>query len=297
MLHHFRTHSKVKSKIDDVVKYIVEDDFYGKNEVSVIRKKDKVILCLPTQTNCTMGCTFCHLKGTTRPSKSLSSHWMVLVVDYILAEEQLVGYYENLLISFMGAGEPLLNFTGLIGAFRDLKEKYPRIRFGVATMMPKKKPMELLTGWLLENLGKYPVKFHLSVHGIFNREAIVSSALSAQESISILQEYRAVTGNPIEYHYTLVDGVNDSEAELREFSSLVGGEKSNPLDTVKFLTLSETNGCKATKLSEDFVRGLFPNNIVEFYDPPGRDVGSSCGMFDVSIYNEPLPQVSPYAVF
>ena len=63
---------------------------------------------------------------------------------------------------------------------------------------------------------------------------------------------------------------------------MVSGDGS----TVKFLALSETPGCSATKLSEDTIRAIFPLNIVEFYDPPGRDVGASCGMFNRDLYNE-----------
>lgn len=273
-----KTIEVVKSMTDMVTKYILEDDTFGKNEVSVIRKKDKGIICIPTQTNCKIGCTFCHLTGTTRPSKNLCGAWLISVVDYLANTEDL---RYNILISFMGVGEPLLNLSGLINSIEALHGKYPNIRFGISTMMPSIPAMIKLTDWVVKN-PQFRIKMHLSVHGIFNRESIIKSNVNISDAIRYIQQFHIQTGNPIEYHYTLVDGVNDSVEELNAFNKIVSGDGA----TVKFLTLSETNGCVATKLTEAYIRSLFPMNIVEFYDPPGRDVGASCGMFNRDLYNQ-----------
>jgi 23S rRNA (adenine2503-C2)-methyltransferase len=270
---------KIDSTIDDVTKYIVSDPVFGKNEVSIIRKDTKLIFCLPTQTNCKMGCTFCHLTGTNRPSKNLSADWIVSVVDYLAQIEYKAD--KALLISFMGVGEPLLNLNELTASMELLQAKYDRIRFGISTMMPNMNAMEYLTKWTLNHMN-FNIKVHLSVHGISNRDKIVPSGIGIRTSIKLLQEFHTSTGNPIEYHYTLVNGVNDSVKELKVFESKIKADGS----TVKFLTLSETNGYTNTKLSEEYIRTLFPSNTVEFYNPPGRDVGSSCGMFNKTLYEQ-----------
>jgi 23S rRNA (adenine2503-C2)-methyltransferase len=269
---------KIDSTIDDVTKYIVSDETFGKNEVSIIRKDTKTIFCLPTQTNCKMGCAFCHLTGTTRPSKNLSADWIVSVVDY-LAQIEYKGD-KALLISFMGVGEPLLNLNELTASMELLQAKYDRIRFGISTMMPNANAMTELTMWTV-NHSNYNVKVHLSVHGMLNRHEIIKNGIDISIAIKLVQHFHEITGNPIEYHYTLVNGVNDSTEELTEFNNNIKSDGS----TVKFLTLSETNGYTNTKLSEEYIRTLFPSNTVEFYNPPGRDVGSSCGMFDKTLYN------------
>jgi len=272
-----------RSTVDDVIKYTLQDERFGKNEVSSIHKVDKDILCLPTQTNCKMGCKFCHLTGTTRPSRNLASTWLSSAVNFWVEKEHLEDHSRDLLISFMGVGEPLINIAGVIGSIEALQTKYEgRIRFGISTMLPNPCALEHLTEWLAYKK-EFRVKLHLSVHGIFNRGAIINSPLTAAESIHLVQDFQARTGRPIEFHYTLVDGINDSINELTAFSSLV--RTSSKDVTIKFLTLSETNGCKATQLSHEEIRALFCENIVEFYDPPGRDVGASCGMFNRDLYN------------
>lgn len=272
---------KIDSTIDDVTKYIVSDEIFGKNEVSIIRKNTKTIFCLPTQTNCKMGCTFCHLTGTTRPAKNLTADWIVSVVDKLAQIEYKAD--KPLLISFMGVGEPLLNLTELTASMELLQGTYDRIRFGISTMMPNTNAIKELTTWA-KIRSNYNIKLHLSVHGIFNRHEIIKSGVDISKAITLVQYFHILTGNPIEYHYTLVDSVNDSTEELKVFESNIKADGS----TVKFLTLSETNGYTSTKLSQEYIRTLFPSNIVEFYNPPGRDVGSSCGMFDKTIYNELL---------
>lgn len=272
-----------ESKISDVTKFILRDEIFGKNEVSVIRKADKTILCLPTQTNCKMGCTFCHLTGTTRPAKNLSSEWIEDVVDLLIGHCGLDTDQRDVLVSFMGVGEPLRNREALKDAMRTLADRYLRIRFGICTMGPGVPAMRDLSDWCLNN-PDVRVKLHLSVHGMHNREAIVPNGMPISRTIRELRRFHEQTGHPIEYHYTLVDGVNDSIEELQDFYAEICSD--SPDVTVKFLALSETAGCSATKRTNDEVQSVFPGMVVEFYDPPGRDVGSSCGMFNRELYNE-----------
>lgn len=84
-------------------------------------------------------------------------------------------------------------------------------------------------------------------------------------------------------------GVNDSISELRKFSVKVRA-RATERATVKFLTLSEVGDCAPTELSQPDILSLFTGITVEFYDPPGRDVGSSCGMFDRTIYMAGSPR-------
>ena len=291
----FQVNQRHVSSVDNVVKYVLEDAEFGKNEVSVIRKRgptcEKIIFCLPTQTNCKMGCTFCHLSDTTRPARNLTKDWIVSVVPYLLEIEGITHRRNDLLISFMGVGEPLMNIDELLAAIYKLHTTHNNIRFGISTILPNRRSLDKLIDFLEfskdddEETKDLRLKLHLSVHGIEHRsDLVIGTAIPAATAIRYVQEYQLRTEQPIEYHYTPVRDVNDSIHELKAFSALVATDRTDV--TVKFLTLSETNGCESTKLTQDEIRDLFPKNIVEFYDPPGRDVGASCGMFDRTLYNE-----------
>lgn len=279
----FNVIQKIQSNIDDVVKYILEDDIFGKNEVSVIRKNTKDVIVLPSQTNCKMGCKFCHLTGTTRPANNFTTEWFIEIVKFIIRIENLT--IKPILISFMGAGEPLLNSKNILEAIDELHEDVPEIRFALATMIPNHKLFDDIVHWM-KSKPSISLKIHLSLHGMFSRREIIDHHISAWDAIARLQEYNDETNNPIEYHYALVDGINDSIEELTEFRDWIIPYTDIGLKTttVKFLTLSEVNGFKKTRRTKEEILNLFKNVIVEFYDPPGRDIGSSCGMFDRSIY-------------
>lgn len=270
---------KKESLIDSVTKYILSDSVFGKNEISVIRKSTKDIIVLPTQTNCVMGCSFCHLTGTTRPTKNLTSNWFYDVVQFIIDAENLGS--KTILISFMGAGEPLLNLDNVVSGINIINSAIRNIRFAICSVIPSHVSIERLIEWKLDH-PDISLKLHLSVHGIDNRDKIVKSVVGIREAIEYLKEYSEKTNSPIEYHYTLVNGVNDG-MDLKKFKRLV---KPMTNATIKFLTLSENGNCSETNVTNEDLMIIFDGMNIEFYNPPGRDVGSSCGMFDKSIYME-----------
>lgn len=273
----FNIIDKQDSQIDSVTKYILSDDVFGKNEISVIRKSTKDIIVLPTQTNCVMGCSFCHLTGTTRPSKNLSIDWFKNVVKFVNDIEQLG--QKQILISFMGAGEPLLNLDNLLSGICEICSNFKNIRFAICSIIPTHKAIQKLIEWKLEH-SDISLKLHLSVHGIDNRDKIVNSIVDIETAIEYLKDYSEKTNSPIEYHYTLVNGVNDG-IDLKNFRRLL---KPTTNTTIKFLTLSENGNCSKTDVTKEDLMLMFEGTNLEFYNPPGRDIGSSCGMFDKSIY-------------
>lgn len=272
---------KIPSKVDSVVKFLLHDDTFGKNEVSVIVKEDKVIFCMPCQTNCKMGCKFCHLTGTNRPAKNLTSDWIVEAL--VLVHELYDHFDRDMLVSFMGAGEPLVNIENIKEAILRIPAALlEEVRFAICTMAPAKYSIQKsITDWMVANdhLG-IRLKLHLSVHGLYNRKTLLPNSGDLIEAIDELKDYATATGMPIEYHYTLVNGKNDSFNELSELSGAISGVPA----TVKFLKLSENSECFASSFPHDTLASIFRDHTVEFYDPPGRDVGSSCGQFDKSIY-------------
>lgn len=270
----------VESDTDNVTKYVLEDSIFGKNEVSIIRKDTKNIIVLPSQTNCGMGCKFCHLTGTTRPAENLSRFWFAKIVKFVMEQEDFSN--KPLLLSFMGAGEPFVNYGDILLTMVYLNDNIPNIKFAMSTIVPNENWFLTLTDLMRIN-SEVSLKVHLSVHGTFNRDKLVYSPVSIYSAIGLLKRYNEETGNPIEYHYTLVKGINDSIEELTDFNKCVQSSKLHNT-TVKFLSLSECGEYKKTDLTEEQIRNIFPGVTVEFYDPPGRDVGSSCGMFDRSIY-------------
>lgn len=292
----------LESKVDNTVKFIYKSKRGEIAEISHIDKQDgKDILCVPTQTNCKMGCTFCHLTGLDIPVRSFSADEI-----FFLVKETLYGHFgladaQTLLISYMGAGEPLNNIEGVIGSALKIRHEfwngndeeegdderwYPAVRFAVASIVPGVIPMHRFTHLVKES--GLNVKFHLSLHSPCDqvRWSLAKNALAIDRSLLGLKNYRRLTGCGIEAHYTLIDGVNDRPEDAVNLAVLLRMEDL-PL---KILRFSERSGhdLKTSRKEDKFAAELRERGapFVEVYDPPGRDIGASCGMFLTDYYKE-----------
>ena len=272
---------KVASVEDATIKYIFDVNGQMVEYSYIDNGTSKDIICVPCQTMCNMKCTFCHLTDHIGniPTKNLHNLEITEGIDYIVSDLKLGS--RTLLISFMGAGEPLANIDNVIDSMVMLNRHYPNIRFGLATMLPKKHAHEFHK--LMFEVIKYDlkVKIHLSMHFVddIQRKEWMPSALGLESSILMLRLYRSMTKNPIEVHYTIMKDVNDSDYHMDVLDEWIDGQT-----TIKFMMFSEKESLDVVKADEEKLeRNMewFRSNdkIVEYYKPLGNDIGSSCGQF------------------
>lgn len=283
---------KVKSKTDNTIKYVFKLGNIGVvSEISYINKNDgKDIVCAPTQTSCNMGCKFCHLTGLNVAPISIEYQTIFDMIHWVLRDvsENNIGHENNtLLISYMGAGEPLLNIDGVMRSamkvYDEYLQKYKSIRFAVASIIPKKELMERFIEEVRDS--GLDFKFHLSLHFTDNedRKSLMPHAIEPMMAINLLNKYANYVGKT-EIHYTLIESKNDTRLHADSLIKSVKGINT----TVKLLKFSDKKGADDLQRSsrEDmFAKYLTDANIkVEMYDPPGRDIGASCGQFNLGRY-------------
>ena len=282
---------KVFSKLDSTIKYVFVNNDNFTLEFSYINKNDgKDIICVPNQTMCNMACKFCHCTEYIGKIKSEKLSWLDLVdgIQYIISDLGL-RYDKMLLISFMGIGEPILNHENIIKTMLHFykKREMINIRFAIATCIPKNHWIEFFNFTnSIKQLG-LPVKLHLSLH--YTDESIkkewMPASLDIFSSINAVNFYRLVTGNKVEIHYALIDGLNDSEQDAIYLSQLL--ENKNMV--VKFLFFNEKESLdyhRSNKDKLDIFKKYFDEWELEFeyYTPPGLDIGASCGQFFMDNY-------------
>ena len=280
----------VKSGNDSTLKFIMKNEDGFILEFSYINKDDgKDIICVPTQTMCNMGCKFCHTTDYIGKIKSINVTSREIVAGIRQIYDHLKLGERVLLISFMGCGEPVLNVAYVIESMIKIREKFktPYIRFAVATSLPKKDFIDFF--WMVNEIHRFnlPVKFHFSLHYTFDilRKEWMKNSLDIIPSLSAMDFYKKLTGNAVEIHYALIEGVNDTEQDAILLSNFLKDRDFN----VKFLFYNEkpTLDVHASNKSKPsiFKRYLDKYNIEsEYYIPPGTDIGSSCGMFLMDIY-------------
>ena len=273
-------HETLSSDTDKVTKFVVSSEFFpeiGRNEVSVIWKDTKTVICMPSQTNCDRGCTFCHLTGTTRPVNNIPDMWYREVTYHLI--NMLFLHDSPILISFMGAGEPLYNTENIIKYASDMDDIFG-LRYAIATTIPEEDLFQVFANKVNDN--DLNMKVHLSLHGISSRNKIMLDNVPATRCIDLMNLYETHIGD-IEYHYTLIDGVNDSWDDMKELRDHI---IDNTFGIIKFISFNPVNDLNAsTKFTKKDLIEFFGADRIEFYTPPGIDIGSSCGQFNKELYN------------
>lgn len=272
----------VGSSVEDVQKLVFDDG--DVLEVTRIQKGDgKDILCVPTQTSCNMGCTFCHLTGSGVRAQNLSSERIVGLVRRSLEERGPVE--RELLVSFMGAGEPLLNVPGMMGAAREVAglDGYSSVRFAVSTILPSRAPFEKLVDEVVGSGLRF--KLHWSLHAPFEerRASLMPSATPVRAAVRMVEEWMDRTGLPAEVHYALMDGVNDRDEDVRALSEELG--RRAVVKLLRFAEHGRDPGLVGSSRTDEFRAKLEAAGLrTECYSPPGRDIGASCGQFLLDRY-------------
>lgn len=301
---------------DESLKYVFRDDENKIIEISLLFNKEKMdVVCVPTHHFCNLGCKMCHLtnKGLNKKMKRIELNYFMeslLKTLVTLEQDNLVKRTnkKQLLISFMGVGEPLLNLELIKGVYEQenlIKEVlgYDNINYAISTMMPNDNVLKLIE--MVDTLN-IPLKLHFSLHTPIDekrKELIPSTKVDIEEALNYLIKYREViqnnriimdsymkfhrTNDPVEIHYTLIDNINDSDIELDILCNLL--KKYNiPIKFIKFnpindLKISE-NEKKWVSVISDRVDGL----RIKTYSPPGREIGSSCGEFTKHYYHQEI---------
>lgn len=301
------TDGTIKNVYKDHNKIIEISDLFNNN------KRD--VVCVPTHNFCSLGCKMCHLTNN-KLNKKMNPILFTDFKDCLLDSLKYFKHKENLLISFMGVGEPQLNLELIKNTFlnEDIikKEfKYRNIGYSISTMMPFNNIDELLNIVLLNNI---PLKLHFSLHSPIDKkrnELIPATKVSVKEAFDLLSTYRELLNKNetikqeyskfhnnfdfIEIHYTLIDNVNDSDEELNTLYDLLNIYKI----PIKFISFNPKDDMKKSTKEDLWIKKLseIDGLIVKKYSPPGREVGSSCGEFTKHYYHEEIETAEEYNEF
>jgi adenine C2-methylase RlmN of 23S rRNA A2503 and tRNA A37 len=288
---------QIKSSIDDTIKYVFYTDDNCRTEFSFIRKSDKrYSICTPCQTMCLEGCAMCHTKGKEKsisfPIRNLSYNEIHHGISYIIEDLFLENAGDELLISFMGMGEPMHNLDAVIENMLRFKLRYPKIRLALSTSLPKNKILSFFkmceTIYDLKSVADLNVKLHLSLHSVdeTERSLMMPNALAIYPSLMAMKFYNSLTENPVEIQFivsgTPIEFMNACDNLARLICShsefLI---KFMPLNVKGVPTIKETPS--HVKEAIKYLKACYNINS-EYCISPGIDIGSSCGSFNMEEY-------------
>ncbi|QRM18908.1 RNA methyltransferase [Dechloromonas sp. TW-R-39-2] len=240
----------------------------GQTVESVLLPRDG--LCVSTQVGCAVGCLFC-MTGQEGLLRQVGS--AEIVAQVILARRMR----KVSRVVFMGMGEPSHNLDNVMEAIETL---------GTSAGIGHKNLVFSTVGdrRAFERLPQGPVKpaLALSLHttqaDLRARLLPKAPRIAPDELVELGEQYARATGYPIQYQWTLLAGVNDSDEELEGIIRLLKGKYA----MMNFIPYNSNEGLgferpSAARAGEMAGRLHQSGILARLRDSAGQDVDGGCG--------------------
>lgn len=209
------------SAADGTIKYRVELPGGGSVESVYMVQSGRVTLCISSQVGCALGCDFC-LTAKMGFVRHLTPGEIVGQVTRIQQDRQLAD--RPFSIVFMGMGEPLHNYDGVVGALRLLTDPQgfglsrQRITVSTSGLAPAIEKLALEA-----TRPRLAVSLNATTDEVRDRIMPVNRRYPLKRLIEACTVYARVSRKRFTFEYVLLEGVNDSTEDLRRLADIVSG--------------------------------------------------------------------------
>ena len=255
----------------------------GQTVESVLLPRDG--LCVSTQVGCAVGCVFC-MTGQGGLLRQLGSAEIVAQVALARTLRPVKK------VVFMGMGEPAHNLDNAIEAIDAL---------GVEGAIGHKNIVFSTVGdeRVFERLpvGRVKPALALSLHttkpGLRAELLPRAPRITPAELVAQGERYARATGYPIQYQWTLLDGINDGDDEVDGIVALLAGKSAImnmiPYNRVEGLAYGRPSSERAVAIARALnQRGV----LTKLRQSAGQDVEAGCGQLRArSIRIVPAPHL------
>ena len=227
-------------------------------------------LCVSTQVGCAVGCVFC-MSGRAGLLRQLGS--AEIVAQVVLARRRRAVSK----VVFMGMGEPAHNLDNVLEAIELL---------GTQGNIGHKNLVFSTVGdfRVFERLPHEKVKpaLALSLHSTDDelRAKLLPRApqIAVEELVERAEVYARAIGYPVQYQWTLLEGVNDGDAELERIAQLLSGKYA----VMNFIPYNDVDGLAYRRPSTEriatMVHTLKQHGILaKVRDSAGQEIEGACG--------------------
>jgi 23S rRNA (adenine2503-C2)-methyltransferase len=240
----------------------------GQTVESVLLPRDG--LCVSSQVGCAVGCTFC-MTGRDGLLRQLTSAEILAQVVLARARRPVKK------VVFMGMGEPAHNMDAVLETIQLLGDEggigHKNLVFST---VGDHRVFERLPG--LRVKPALALSLHTSRAGL--RAALLPKAprITPDELVELGEAYARATGYPIQYQWTLIEGINDTPEELDGIVRLLAGKYAImnmiPYNSVPDLPYRRPDWAKAAEIARSLHRrGI----LTKLRNSAGQDVDGGCG--------------------
>jgi 23S rRNA (adenine2503-C2)-methyltransferase len=258
-------------------------------------------LCISTQVGCAVGCVFC-MSGRNGLIRQLES--AEILAQVVLARKRRAVSK----VVFMGMGEPAHNLDNVLEAI-DVLGMLGNIAHKnlVLSTVGDLRVFERLMVGLTDTVRPEPVEGQDSIHASTGSARTESTSvrgvkpalalslhstddtlrakllpqapqIPVTELVERCESYARATGYPTQYQWTLIEGVNDSDAEIERVAELLTGKYA----IMNFIPFNDVDGLPYHRPSAERaarIVGMLKQRgiITQLRDSAGQEVEGACG--------------------
>lgn len=246
-------------------------------ESVLLKKLDRITLCISTQSGCPVGCAFC-ATGNLGFFRHLSTG--EIIEQALIMQRQLVAENKKITnIVFMGMGEPFLNYDNVMKAVALLNHK-DGLNLGA-------RRITISTIGILDKIKKFAqeesqVNLSVSLHAPtdeLRRKLIpLASSYHVSDLIKACKYYFEKTNRRVTFEYVMIENLNDQPQHAHQLAALLNGLNSHinliPLNSTKHYAGNASN----KTVIKEFGRILLDHGItLTIRESQGSEISAGCG--------------------
>ena len=259
---------------DGTVKYLLQLADGNCIETVLMRYHYGNTVCVSTQVGCAMGCRFCASTQAGRVRDLTSGE---IAAEIYTAQKDTGERVSHIVL--MGIGEPLHNFDNVMD-FLDIISCPEGVNIGMRNISLSTCGLVPKIDQLAEK--KLQLTLSVSLHAPNNeiRSGMmpVNDAYPVEVLMQAVRRYQDTTGRRVSFEYSMVRGVNDSDACARQLANLIRGMGAHvnliPINPVDGSPYSATDAANVHRFQQK-LESLGVNATVR--RRLGSEISAACG--------------------
>lgn len=261
--------------------------------VLMLNNREQWTICVSSQIGCAMGCTFC-ATGTMGLIRDLNSDEIAdqyrFWQQFLHSKPQLPQRISN--VVFMGMGEPLVNRANVaiaIQTWLDYTDLGPtKITVSSVGVLPELEAILTDKNWP-------PVRIAISLHSPeeqHRRTIVPTTAPKFHERLAAwTHDYERILGNRnhhITFEYTLIAGVNDTEAEAKNLITFIRSTAAVKLNVIPLNFVAGKEFSASSRNGVERFKNIIRDAGIDVTErrTMGEDIAAACGQLALNVKNK-----------
>ncbi len=271
----------VQASSDGTRKFLFELGDRGSVESVLIPNGERQTICISTQVGCAMACSFC-LTGRLGLARNLNHFEIVEQVMAVRRAVQKEVRVSN--IVYMGMGEPLHNFDEVVESLKILlDERGPNFSKNKITVSTSGLVPQILKFGEVMDV-KLAISLSATTDEVRDRLIPINRKYKLQTLIQACKDYPLKGKRRITFEYTLLKGINDSQADAKRLIKLLEGVPAK----VNLIPFNDFPGSGYERTDDEtmfaFQKYLLDRHIqANIRISRGRDILGACGQLKATL--------------